>query len=291
MDEAAQQIAAVLARLNNSVCTYRRRALCNSNDTEKIIASPAGSVGWHGKGDPQLNFIIPMNSWLQHHGIQDSSTSIPFLLHNLPPLLQLRYHKLAKEATRAGTETPQNAEQFYELVKEWVPTPNRLREARETLQRVRHFKGKIYQYNNLFSSLAMEVGDDMSRFDLNWLYVHGLQPEVMKEVDMNITLHTTPLSEVMAKAASTESRLRDLATIMGPASPRPYHHPAISVRPAVAEHSAPASSDPMELGMIRRNRAGRPLKQPFHGNCFKCGKPGHRKEDCRIQQPPTRRRR
>ena len=143
----------------------------------------------------------------------------------------------------------------------------------------------------------MELGDDITPFDLNYIYIHGLQPDVMKEVDMNIAMHEAPLSDVMAKASIVEARLRDLATIMGPVTHRPFnsfngHSSARNFQ----QH--PARNDPMELGMIRRHK-GNHGKPPFLGNCYNCGASGHRSDDCPapplkqkpIQQPARNRRR
>jgi Zinc knuckle len=282
----AAQAAALLDRLQNleqyaHAAEERFAALAAHKKAPSLrIPDP-----WDGKGDAQLNFIIPMGAWLAHHDMQDSPTCIPFLLHNLPALLQLRYRKHELEAAQLGNEMPQTAAEFFALVEQWVPARNRLREARERLQKLRHYKGKIYQYNNLFSELVLEVGDMMSQFDLNWIYVHGLQPDVMREVDMHITLHTTPLSEVMIKASNAESRLRDLAEIMGPVNPKPYY-PAGGFHGAT-RHAPSNGNDPMELGMIRRNKSSRHIKQPFRGNCYKCGQPGHRSDDCNAQRRPS----
>jgi hypothetical protein len=240
---------------------------------------------WDGKGDPQLRYIIPMGNWVAHQDMQDKPSCIPYLLSALPAVLQLRYHKHVQDAHRSNIPLPQNAAQFFALVEEWVPAPNRLRDAREKLQKLRHYKGRIYQYNSLFSEYALEIGTNMTEFDLNWIYLHGLQPDVMREVDMHVILDSTPLSELMTKASNAESRLRDLADMMGPVRSSPFRHPGYGLHGA--PHTVPSGNDPMELGMMRRHGrgAGRPIKQPFQGDCYKCGQPGHRQHECHAAGP------
>ena len=87
----AAQAAAVLDRLVNleqhAHATEGRFA--NLAPAARKPPSLKTPERWNGKGDVQLEYILPMRNWVEHHQIADNPSCLPHLLSNLPPLLQL----------------------------------------------------------------------------------------------------------------------------------------------------------------------------------------------------------
>ena len=215
---------------------------------------------WDGKGDMLTQFEIPVGRYLEHHGLSNTPTGVEHALAYLPPDLSLRAAHHWQQCAASGQPTPQRLEELFALIRTWRPQPDRKRAAREKLETLKHRKGKLTFYNEDFTKLAMELSGVMSAYDLNWRYVHGLQPEILREIDGKFALDATPLGDIMTLANAAEARLRQTGETV-----QRYHPSKFANGPT-----------PMEVNNVE----GR----GFTGKCFKCGKPGHKAYKCRSQR-------
>lgn len=225
---------------------------------------------WDGKGDMLSNFEIPLTRFLQHHNLHESRAGVDHALAYLPADLSLRAAAHWQYCAQAGTPTPGNLQELFGLIRTWRPQPDRVRTAREKLEILKQRRGKLTFYNEDFTRLAMELGAVMSIYDLNWRYVHGLQPTILREIDGKFDLATSSLSDIMTLANSAESRLRQTGETVQ------RYYPAAHV-------SASDGPAPMEVNAIGKLAPRGENGPAFRGKCFKCGKVGHKAAYCKSK--------
>lgn len=225
---------------------------------------------WDGKGDMLTKFEIPVRRYLQHYQLQDSPAGVDHALSYLPPDLSLRAEQYWRHCEQTQQPKPATLDALFTLIRTWRPQPDRVRAAREKLEVLKQRKGKLTYYNEDFTRLSLELGGVMSSYDLNWRYVHGLQADIIREIDGKFNLATANLGDIMTLANAAEARLRQTGQTLQ--------------RYCAPNHRGGDGPTPMEINAI--NHGGR----PFNGTCFNCGKRGHKAEDCRSpRKEPSQR--
>lgn len=221
---------------------------------------------WDGKGDMLTKFEIPVRRYLQHYRLQDSPAGVDHALSYLPPDLSLRAEQYWRHCQQVQQATPATLDELFTLIRTWRPQPDRVRAAREKLEVLKQRKGKLTYYNEDFTRLSLELGGVMSSYDLNWRYVHGLQADIIREIDGKFDLATSNLGDIMTLANAAEARLRQTGQTLQ--------------RYCTPNQRGVDGPTPMEINNINDGR-------PFNGTCFNCGKRGHKKEDCRAPRRET----
>ena len=273
MEEALQQLAARLAQVEQQ--NQQLQAQLQAQPPPPVpIAAPANQPKlprperWDGKGDMMTRFEIPVRRYLEHYGLQNTVAGVDHALAYLPADLSLRAEQHWQQCHTTGALTPTTLDQLFQLIRTWRPQPDRIRAAREKLEVLRQRKGKLTFYNEDFTRLSMELGGVMSNYDLNWRYVHGLQADILREIDGKFNMARATLGDIMTLANSAEARLRQTGQTLQ--RYWPSTHPGDAGGPT-----------PMEVNAVQEGQQRR-----FNGTYFNCGKQGHKASQCRQPRKP-----
>jgi hypothetical protein len=190
------------------------------------------------------------------------------------------WRMLEDSSNRGGPELPSSWEEFKEAVIAQFQPLAEERSARLKLERMSQI-GSVHDYVDTFSNtvLLIPTMDEGTRLQF---FERGLKPGVKKWVRQQ---RPTTLLEAMSYAEEYDaSDFQD--RVLDRALQRRFQP---STKPAPHD-----GATPMELGHAtteeKKSRANATQNGPSRKviTCWKCGKPGHRKSECRSTRPPAR---
>lgn len=212
--------------------------------------------------------------------INDDASRLEYVVTLLQGPAANWWRMLEDQCNRGGPELPSTWEQFKEAtISQFQPLAEE-RSARLKLERMSQ-TGSVHDYVDAFSNTVLLIPsmDEGTRLQF---FERGLKPGVKKWVRQQ---RPTTLLEAMSYAEEYDaSDFQDRA--LNRALERRFQPPSKPTR-----HDGPT---PMELGHAttgtRRPRANITQSEPTRKviTCWKCGKPGHRKFECRSTPPPVR---
>jgi Retrotransposon gag protein/Zinc knuckle len=212
--------------------------------------------------------------------INDDASRLEYVVTLLQGPAANWWRMLEDQYNRGGPELPSTWEEFKEAtISQFQPLAEE-RAARLKLERMSQ-TGSVHDYVDAFSStvLLIPTMDEGTRLQF---FEHGLKPGVKRWVRQQ---RPTTLLEAMSYAEEYDaSDFQDRA--LDRALQRRFQP---SIKPT--RHDG---ATPMELGHAT-TRARKPQAHTTQSEqsrkvitCWKCGKPGHRKFECRSNRPPVR---
>jgi multidrug efflux pump subunit AcrA (membrane-fusion protein) len=232
---------------------------------------------WNGRGDIMASYGIPVKRWLEHYGLEATAQGVELASARLPTFLQATWTNHMEECKRAGNQPPNNFDAFFKLIKSWYPQPDSVRQAMEKMDALRHKRNQIQEYNERWSWIVIELGNQITSYTINFKYFKGLQLDIQKDLEGKFDMKTITHSDLMSLAAEAEARQKLQHRSQWRSNTSSYSNSASSSSAAASnDNSGPI---PME---INTTQGVKPCKTEagFKGICYRCKQRGHKAADC-----------
>lgn len=276
--EIGQMQQAAAAATGNVAAEAARKAETAAIDAavQAIAARPATArvkpprpSKFGGRASEVFNFCHVMKLYLKASGIEletEEAVDIAATYLEASAMTWWRFHQQQVDANVEPVVATWT--QFAELLMAKFRTVDEARAARDRLADLRQ-KGSLRDYAQRFQLLMLEL-PEMNEKDKLWHFFRGLKPQVKIHAEL---AHPETVREAIRAADVADATLFHSSRMHTNSTPRPRTDEPV----------------PMELDMAQRRpaQAGAPRGQLI---CYRCGKPGHMKRNCRSAPLPENRR-